>query len=125
MSIYATIMEFGVKRFDDEDYLRIFVQAVPPHIIQVGPAWDFLPPPVEPEGRIFRAVLFVVAGDPKGTARSGQEYPQPLLQLTGREYHDIRFADLMMRLEEALDARYGCAAWKSIIDPKERRWYVE
>jgi hypothetical protein len=106
-----------MKRFGDEAYFDILVQAVPPHIVDVGPAWEFLPPPVEPEGRLFRAVFFVEAREPKGTTRSGQEYANPLIKLTGQEYHDVRFVDLIMRLEDALDARYGVAAWKAHVDP--------
>lgn len=125
MSIYATIGELGFKRSDDSAYIEIYIQAVPPHIVDVGPQWGFLPPPVDPEGRRFRAVFFVERDEAQGTARSHDEYSRPLLTLTGQEYHDIRFVDLMMRLEEALDARYGTPAWKSIISEKERRWYVD
>lgn len=125
MSIYATIGEFGFKRSDDNNYIEIFIQAVPPHIVDVGPQWDFLPPPGDPEGHRYRAVFFVERDEPKGTPGSHQEYPRPLLKLTGQEYHDIRFVDLMMRLEEALDARHGTPAWKSIISEKERRWYID
>lgn len=125
MSIYATVGQFSVKRFDDNVYREIFIQAVPPHIVDVGPQWDFLPPPVDPDGHCYRAVFFVERDGTPGTARSRHEYPRPLLKLTGQEYHDIRFVDLMMRLEEALDARHGTPAWKSIISEKERRWYVD
>lgn len=125
MSIYATIGQLGLKRFDSDNYVEIFIQAVPPHIVDVGPQWDFLPPPVDPDGHRYRAVFFIERGEPKGTARSHQEYLRPLLKLTGQEYHDIRFVELEMRLEDALDARYRAPAWKSIIPEKERRWYVD
>ena len=125
MSIYATIGELRFKRFDDETYIEILIQAVPPHIEDIGPNWDFLPPPIDPNSRAYRAVFFVVRGDTKGTSRSNQEYPHPLLKLTGQEYHDIRFVELMHRLEEALNARYGTPTWKSQIDPKSLRWYVD
>jgi hypothetical protein len=100
MSIYATICEFGIKRYGEKRYFEIFIQGVPPHIDDVGPDWDFLPPPVDPNGSLYRCVFFVEAGDRKGTARSGQEFVNPLLKMTGQEYHDIRFVDLMSRLEQ-------------------------
>jgi hypothetical protein len=106
MSIYATMAEIGIKRFGDNEFIDILVQGVPPHIDYVGPQWDFLPAPVDPNGISMRAVFFVEAGDEKGTPRCGQEYVKPLLMLTGNEYDEIRFSDLMTRLEEALDAKY-------------------
>lgn len=107
MSIYATLREFGIKRFGDKGCIEVFVQGVPPHIDYVGPEWEFLPPPVDPEGALMRAVFFVERGDDKGTERCGQECVKPLLMLTGKEYEEIRFVDLMARLENALDAKYG------------------
>jgi len=107
MSIYATLSEIGIKRFGDSEFLDILVQSVPPHIDETGPAWDFLPPPVDPNGTTPRAVFFVEPGDEKGTERCGQEYVKPLLMLTGKEYEEIRFVDLMDKLEAALAAKYG------------------
>lgn len=107
MSIYATLIHFGIRRFGDKSMIEIFAQAVPAHIDYTGPQWDFLPPPVDPEGNIPRAVFFVEPTDGKGTERCGQEYVRPILALTGNEYSEIGFVDLMRRLEEALDARYG------------------
>ena len=107
MSIYATLAEIGIKRFGDKSFIDILVQGVPPHIDYVGPAWEFLPAPVDPNGLVMRAVFIVELGDDKGTDRCGQEYVRPLLVLTGKEYEDIRFAELISRLEAALDAKYG------------------
>jgi hypothetical protein len=107
MSIYATVGEIGIRRFGDKEFIDIFIQGVPPHIDHAGPEWDFLPPPVDPEGQTMRAVFFVERGDEKGTDRCGQEYVKPLLMLAGKEYEEIRFVELMTRLEEALDKRYG------------------
>jgi hypothetical protein len=107
MSIYATLAHFGIKRSGDEKIVEILVQGVPPHIDDVGPAWAFLPPPVDPEGETMRAVCFVEPGEEKGTDRCGQEYVKPLLMLTGKQYEEARFADIFERLEDALDARYG------------------
>ena len=117
MSIYATVAEIGLKRFGDRDFVDILIQGVPPHIDYVGKEWEFLPPPVDPSGSVMRAVVFVEVGDDKGTTRCGQEYVKPLLMLTGMEYQDIRFADLMTRLEDALDAKYGRRPAAIYLDP--------
>jgi hypothetical protein len=107
MSIYATLAEIGIKRFGDKAFVHILIQGVPPHIDDVGPAWDFLPPPVDPDGSLMRAVVIVEAGDDKGTPRSAQEYVKPLLAMSGKEYQEIRFRELIFRIEQALDAKYG------------------
>jgi hypothetical protein len=36
-------------------FVRIWAQAIPPHIDYVGPQWDFLPPPVDRGGQFMRA----------------------------------------------------------------------
>jgi hypothetical protein len=107
MSIYATIAEIGIKRFGDNEFVDILIQGVPPHIDYAGSQWDFLPPPVDPNGDCMRAVFFVEVGDEKGTPRCAQEYVRPLLRLTGKEYVNISFADLLKRLEDELDLKYG------------------
>jgi hypothetical protein len=107
MSIYATVAHFGIKRFGDKSTTEILAQSVPPHIDYTGPEWDFLPPPVDPNGTTARAVVFVEPAEEKGTDRCGQEYVRPLLMLTGEQYEKIRFIDLVRRLEDALDRRYG------------------
>jgi hypothetical protein len=106
MSIYATLAEIGIKRFGDKEFIAILVQGVPPHIDDVGSAWDFLPPPVDPDGEVMRAVFFVEPGDEKGTPRCGQEYVRPLLVLTGEEYGRMSFPDVIAKLEEAFDVKY-------------------
>ncbi len=117
MSIYATIAEIGIKRFGDEAFVDVFVQGVPPHIDHTGPAWEFLPPVVDPEGETMRAVFFVEKGEDKGTQRCGQEYVKPLLVLTGVEYETISFVELMKRLEDALDKRYGPKPFAIFLSP--------
>jgi len=107
MSIYATLMELAIRRFGDDRFTPILVQGVPAHIDGAGAEWEFLPPPVPPESKTMRAVVFVEANYVKGTARNGQEYVQPLLTLTGAEYAEARFVSLMDRVEEALDRKYG------------------
>ena len=51
---------------------KILIQAVPAHIDHTGPSWEFLPPPVNPDGEQMRAVVFVERGDEKGTPRAGK-----------------------------------------------------
>jgi hypothetical protein len=43
-------------------------------------------------------VVFVTEDTPKGTARSPQEYGQPLLVLTGEAYASMRFDGLYTHL---------------------------
>lgn len=117
MSIYGTLRWFGIKRFGDRQIVEVLAQGVPPHIQDVGPSWDFLPPPVDADGELMRAVFFVEPGDEKGTERCGQEFVRPLLMLTGLEYREIRFDDLMGRLEKALDVRYGKRPWSIVYLP--------
>jgi hypothetical protein len=70
------------------------------------PFFAFLPPPVptDADGNAphDRAVVFVTEYSIKGTERSAQEYPSPLLVLTGEEYARITFAELHQRLCAAL-----------------------
>jgi hypothetical protein len=106
MSIYATLGEIGIRRFGDQQMIEILIQSVPAHIDHTGPEWDFLLPPVG-ESEAHRAVLFVERGTQKGSARNGQEYLKPLLMLTGGEYETIGFAELLKRLEDELDKKYG------------------
>jgi hypothetical protein len=127
MSIYATLATIGVQRFGDEKMIKLHIQGVPPHIDDVGEAWDFLPPPVDPEGNTMRAVFIVEPGEEKGTPRCGQEYVRPLLMLTGEEYEKIRFVDLLERIEEALDRRYGKRPVAIFLKPDgtEQKFYPE
>ena len=107
MSIYATLFTFGIVPFGVDKMVELRVQSVPAHIDFVGPEWDFLPAPVDPEGETPRAVMIVEKGIMKGTARCGQEYPETVLTLTGAEWQQIRFVDLMMRIERRLEEKYG------------------
>jgi hypothetical protein len=113
MSIYSLILDMSIE-YGSDNSKHIRFLGVPPHIIEVGPSWDFLPAPVEPEGRLYRAVVVIESGQLKGTPRSIHEFPKPLLVLTGQEYHDIRFVELVFRIEEALDATYGQPEWKRV-----------
>src|SRR6266508_5435824 len=100
MSIYATLWELkmptdGVWAMDEKDWVEVYAQAVPAHIGHPSdypdgdPYGDFLPPPVrldeteEPLGPPYRAVVICGPLTTKGSARSHQEYVNPLLVLTG------------------------------------------
>ena len=119
MSIYATLWTLKFPKDGDDyfgcEWMKVIAQGVPPHIGSPTPGCgyedgdpytDFLPPPVETdengEAEYLRAVVFVTEGTPKGTSRSGQEYEQPLLVLTGKEYATITFEDLHTRFCSAL-----------------------
>jgi hypothetical protein len=118
MSIYATLWWLKFPRYGDEyigcEWIRVSAQGVPPHIgIQKqgadyeggDPYAQFLPSAVtvnaEGESEFMRAVV-VVMKTPKGTARSPQEYVNPLLVLSGREYASISFVELHTRICDAL-----------------------
>jgi len=119
MSIYATLwtLKFpkgGVDYFGCE-WIEVTAQGVPAHIGSPTPGCgyedgdpygEFLPPPViadeEGESEFMRAVVFVTEETRKGTARSPQEYENPLLVLTGEEYARITFDEIHRRLCDAL-----------------------
>lgn len=110
MSIYATLWTIKVEHHFDE-WVEITAQAVPPHIGStddyggIDHCAAFLPPPVPEDSDYPRAVVFIAEDTIKGTERSGQEYREPLLVITGKEYVEARFADLMGRLEDAVELR--------------------
>jgi hypothetical protein len=96
-------------------WITVTAQAVPPHIGSPTPGCGyeggdpyaaFLPPPVKTDEmgntEFNRAVVFVTDETKKGTKRSGQEYVDPLLVLTGEEYAKMTFDELLHRLEEAI-----------------------
>ena len=115
MSIYATLWILKFPKEGDDyigcEWIEVIAQGVPPHIGSPTPGCGyedgdpytaFLPPPVETDengdAKYMRAVVFVSEGTPKGTGRSGQEYENPLLVLTGQEYATVTFEDLHTRL---------------------------
>jgi hypothetical protein len=113
MSIYCTLWELRFPRDGDsfecahDPGIVIIAKAVPQHIDDVGPAWDFLPPPVAENAPNSRAVVFVTAEHEKlGTVRNGQEYVNPLLTLSGKQYDGHSFNDLYETLCERLRERY-------------------
>jgi hypothetical protein len=119
MSIYATLWSIQVQDsaapLTNPRWVTVTAQAVPPHIGSPTPGCgyedgdpyvDFLPPPIETDemgsAKYNRAVVFVTDETKKGTERSGQEYVNPLLVLTGEEYAKMSFDELLHRLEEAI-----------------------
>jgi len=119
MSIYATLWSIQVQNpaspFTSPRWVKVTAQAVPPHIGSPTPGCgyeggdpygDFLPPPIETDeegqAEYQRAVVFVTDETRKGTVRSGQEYINPLLVLTGKEYAQMSFQTLLEKLEEAV-----------------------
>jgi len=119
MSIYSTLWVLRFPRFGDShtgcEWVEVTGQGVPAHVgtpslgygYEAGdPYGSFLPSPVPvniavDEQRI-RAVVAVTRGTPKGTERSGQEYAQPLLVMSGAEYSTIPFGELIERISSAL-----------------------
>jgi hypothetical protein len=119
MSIYATLWWLKFPRYGDEyvgsEWIRVSAQGVPPHIGTPTPGFGydggdpyakFLPPAVkvnaEGDSEFMRAVVIVTEETHKGTARSPQEYINPLLVLSGREYASISFVQLHTRICDAL-----------------------
>jgi hypothetical protein len=119
MSIYATLWWLKFPRYGAEyigcEWFRVSAQAVP---AQVGtptrgfgyekgdPYADFLPPALEVntegDSEFMRAVIIVTEETKKGTVRSPQEYVNPLVVLSGREYASISFVELHTRICDAL-----------------------
>jgi len=93
--------------------VELVAQGVPGHIGHVShypegdPYGTFLPPALgdDWDGHL-RAVVFVDELSKKGTERSGQEYANPVLVLSGAEYDAIPFPDLLERLGDAIAERW-------------------
>jgi|SRR5437899_2208602 len=113
MSIYATLWEIQVPRrhFFDTEWVRICAQSVPAHIGHPSeyPGGDpfaaFLPPivpeydPKTGEAPYDRAVVIVQEGRER---KDGQRYVDPLMTLTGEEYSQITFKELLDRIHKAV-----------------------
>jgi hypothetical protein len=117
MSIYATLWHLKFPRYGDDhihcEWIDVIAQGVPAHTgsptpgcgYETGdPYADFLPPAVEAndDGTGLRAVVFITEETKKGTARSGQEYVNPLLVMPGSTYATTSFSELHERLCAAL-----------------------
>ncbi|SRR6266540_2228149 len=114
MSIYATLWRLMFPRYGDDhtgcEWIEVWAQGVPAHIgtptpghgYEAGdPYGAFLPPPIpvtdDDDGKL-RAVVVVT----KDTVKVVQEYINPLLVLTGREYETLPFGELHRRICDAL-----------------------
>jgi hypothetical protein len=77
----------------------------------------FLPPPVEIDGQgnspFMRAVVILARPCAKGTPRCGQEYPDPLLVLTGREYAAFTFETLLQAISKRLHQRHSLESMRT------------
>jgi hypothetical protein len=119
MSIYATLWSIQIQdpaaSFSRPRWVEVTAQAVPPHIGSPTPGCGyedgdpyaaFLPPAIETDDEgsapFQRAVVFVSKQARKGTPRSGQEYVDPLLVISGEEYAAITFEELHRRLQDAI-----------------------
>ena len=120
MSIYATLWTLKFPKYGDDpfdcDWVKVIAQGVPAHIGSPTPECGykdgdpyavFLPPPLltdeNGDHKYLRAVVIVTEGTPKGTARSGQEYVNPLLVLTGEVYAPMTFDALQKLIYQALN----------------------
>lgn len=114
MSIYATLWSIKFEDPDNlDEWVEVMAQSVPPHIGSApdypeDPFASFLPPAVPSDSRHPRAVVFVGPETEKGTARSGQEYRDPLLVLTGEEYAQSTFRGLIERIWDAMAPKDRC-----------------
>jgi hypothetical protein len=130
MSIYATLwcVKFPKDGFTpiDDEWIEVIAQAVPAHIGSPTPGEgyedgdpfaDFLPPPVETDGRgnapFMRAVVIVAGHRDKGTPRSGQEYHDPLMVLTGEQYASATFEELLLRITRRIHERHQLESLKA------------
>lgn len=107
MSIYATLwaLKFPVEgQYHTHcEWVTVIAQGVPAHIGEDDDAhYAFLPPREHSISDALRAVVFVRELAEKGTERSSQEYCNPLLTLSGKEYSSIPFPILQGRISDAL-----------------------
>ena len=99
-----------------ERWVKVYAQAVPAHIghpsaySEGDPYADFLPPVVEYDPNDWhtaftpRAVFIL---DEDHDEKVDQRYTAPLLVLTGAEYEAAPFSELLRRIQEALEQRFG------------------
>ena len=103
------------RRVHRGEWIRVSAHGVPAHVGTPTPGFgykhgdpyaDFLPPAVdvnaEGDSEFMRAVVIVTEETRKGTACSPQEYANPLVILSGREYGSISFVDLHTHICDAL-----------------------
>lgn len=115
MSIYATWWVLKFPRYGDAhsgcEWVTVFGQGVPAHIGTPSPGHGyesgdpyagFLPPaiavPEDDDGTTLRAMVIVL----EETQKVVQQYVQPLLVMSGREYAETPFPILYERICDAL-----------------------
>lgn len=122
MSIYATLWEILVPPSDNSngEWACVYAQAVPAHVGHPSqypdgdPYAAFLPDVVDdydPEtgkAPYYRAVVIVQHWRNK---KKGQQYVDPLLVLSGKEYAQIPFPDLLDRIHKAITWEKGVMGW--------------
>ena len=108
MSIYATLWELQFplhgQSHTDCEWETVIAQGVPEHVGEEGSTEHllFLPPRGESIAGGLWVVVFVRKLQSKGTDRFAQEYPHPLLMVTGKEYEALSFGELHQTLADAL-----------------------
>jgi hypothetical protein len=142
MSIYATLWILKFPEFGDYhigcDWIEVTAQGVPPHVGSSTPGLgyedgdpyaDFLPPAVvtDQDGQAgrMRAVVIVAENTKKGTARSPQEYVDPLLMLSGEQYANLPFSELHDRICDALRGERPAVTLESIGPDGTTKLYFE
>lgn len=125
--------------FFDDEYVQIYAQAVSTHIghpshYPDGDLYaDFLPPVVgadqpKPPDEPFRAVFICGPKTTVGTARSPQEYVDPLVAMTGEEYATIGWVELWERIAEGLRRQldeYHPGSFRYMPDGTIQRFYKD
>lgn len=116
MSIYATISTIrlpqeGMVPVNEKNtkWVSVIAQGVPAHIgrrdqYDDDPYSSFLPPALKKESNLpYRAVVFVKQGSKKGGKNHHpQEYHNPILVLSGKQYEQKRFDEIVHSLLEKL-----------------------
>jgi hypothetical protein len=99
-----------------ERWIEVTAQAAPAHIGHPSeypdgdPYSDFLPPVVEYDPKNWSAAWqprAVVIVDEDHLEKDGQRYTEPLLVLTGKEYEEAAFPELLARIQHAAETRFG------------------
>ena len=108
-------------------FVEVYVQFVPGHIghpeggYYSDPYADFLPPALSSEETDvddkIRAAVFLLRGDDE---KDGQRYVSPLLVLSGDEYNNIGFHDMMDRLASVVDEAVDNLGWRD-----KHNWVVK
>jgi hypothetical protein len=126
VSIYATLWTIRLEKpgppvlllrpgdsLPEAEWVEVFAQGVPAHIGQPTEGYEcdpyraFLPPlvvPYDPEDPEppYRGVVIVQRGRHR---KEGQRYIDPVLVMSGEEYRQTPFPDLLQRIYQGIDDR--------------------